>query len=1319
MKKIIKLFTFAFIFASASAAVPLHWTVETSRATPTTFEAYQGETLALEASLQSYGKPLEAPSNYSLYWQTNGMGSTYWSVPCPVPTSSLVGAPTNVLFATWSPTNDVGAKVYNCFIGQPGTIYHAAFQLRLRPSPGATPNVLPLPVKTLDFSKVFVLNPPYYTKVEADTRISNATNAIRRVNGAARILPKYLWCRDFYDSYPDDAKVYYDSRSNENVAAMCSSVRDGGFLYRNFDYPFDDRAEFVVRMAAGPNRFASVGVAQVGTNLTENFVTSGNPSRCYKWLPGATVDGINENGVACNINVVDGDPQTSGWHNTGDLHPLAAIRWILDNATNAQHAATYIAENIRFPQGWKQNFHYMISDESETYIVENGYANKVTGRAALTNFQLYPTRGSGEGQERYDSLMDGANITSQWWTLTYTANGYRASDLPGITGETLTQLFNYWENNPRESHRGETFGDQSWWQTIHTSIYDISNRIIRVAVQETDDWHVFQVPNSGVDEDLIRKIAEDASRNKLEGPTVAPSTDEEDRGKAADAKDVGDRLEEKLGLEGGEMSGDIGMGGHGLYGVGYIEAEGPIETTGDVIVGGSASFGGEVSVDLDLKTARDLYAEGDAFIGGDATVNGGLSAGSSTIGQVGLENGDVSYIYNGMYRNITDLHAAVGGKLDIEKTSGYWTGSKTYAKFDIVTKLNSSNFYVSLADGNAGHEPTASSTWWRSYTSLVDAAKFVNGSKIDAGIAEAKSYTDDATNGLGRTIQQSVTTTATSVATTIATRVAQENLSYLDHVTSPDPDYYMNGTAGGVTGYGYTYTTLDGSGHKHLAAWVPKVSGSFEVYDYGWGDRNPFVDWIRSKMGSTSIPILDNCKTEITGIGANTLADGTSRFREISEDVTFNRKSVNDDYYYYGDEELPILPITINITATTLEYYYYSGAYFNYVSIEEPGGWSYYWYDQYDGYEYTMYNFNVDYYYDSYCEISYQYSYYDWNYGEQVEGCAQFEVSFYNPSVGEYEFKKFGKVGEWLTTDYLNDHPFTNERFFTRTGRDGEYGDGPGYLVTKVGGMDQDIKIVSPTFTAAITGSGYSISNGTPSYVHTFSRGGMSDLFADPMGYLYRPPLKDLISAHGSNTADRCATANWAMLVCPFDQDTKANCDYAYRINVTGLDHASGIGGIVDTHADEPFRVCPELTYESQIVSGIPVTGWPSSTNFFTRYTISAPFSVVSTTIATGNHSAELVLRYEVMAERFVTPSDQTKEFAVLAATTTYQGVFKVQVTAAANAYENVFKKYARILTDRNNGMIYDDILNRWFRIRVRNGCSFLEVVPEVSWEGY
>ena len=127
---------------SLPAAVPLRWTVETSRAQVAQFEAYRGETLNLEATMQSYGSPLATPVQPSLYWQTNGMGAAWWTAPAT--------ASGNVLRATWSPTNDCGGTVYNCFIGGPDATYRAAFRLRMLPSPGFTPNHLKLPTVTYD-----------------------------------------------------------------------------------------------------------------------------------------------------------------------------------------------------------------------------------------------------------------------------------------------------------------------------------------------------------------------------------------------------------------------------------------------------------------------------------------------------------------------------------------------------------------------------------------------------------------------------------------------------------------------------------------------------------------------------------------------------------------------------------------------------------------------------------------------------------------------------------------------------------------------------------------------------------------------------------------------------------------------------------------------------------------------------------------------------------------------------------------------------------------------------------------------------------------
>lgn len=139
---ILALFTIHSSLFTLPAAVPLRWTVETSRAQVAQFEAYRGETLDLEATMQSYGSPLATPVQPSLYWQTNGMGAAWWTAPAT--------ASGNVLRATWSPTNDCGGTVYNCFIGGPDATYRAAFRLRMLPSPGFTPNHLKLPTVTYD-----------------------------------------------------------------------------------------------------------------------------------------------------------------------------------------------------------------------------------------------------------------------------------------------------------------------------------------------------------------------------------------------------------------------------------------------------------------------------------------------------------------------------------------------------------------------------------------------------------------------------------------------------------------------------------------------------------------------------------------------------------------------------------------------------------------------------------------------------------------------------------------------------------------------------------------------------------------------------------------------------------------------------------------------------------------------------------------------------------------------------------------------------------------------------------------------------------------
>ena len=185
---ILALFTIHSSLFTLPAAVPLRWTVETSRAQVAQFEAYRGETLDLEATMKSYGSPLATPAQPSLYWQTNGMGAAWWTTPAT--------ASGNVLRATWSPTNDCGGTVYNCFIGGPDATYRAAFRLRMLPSPGFTPNHIPLPTVKAESDPFFSawLATNEFSSAGVDTNavndlITSATNGLATAADLAGHVP--------------------------------------------------------------------------------------------------------------------------------------------------------------------------------------------------------------------------------------------------------------------------------------------------------------------------------------------------------------------------------------------------------------------------------------------------------------------------------------------------------------------------------------------------------------------------------------------------------------------------------------------------------------------------------------------------------------------------------------------------------------------------------------------------------------------------------------------------------------------------------------------------------------------------------------------------------------------------------------------------------------------------------------------------------------------------------------------------------------------------------------------------------------------------
>lgn len=155
---------FSLLTLHSSAAVPLRWTVETSRTSLAQLEAYHGETLDIAATMLTYGKPLSLDGKTAvLYYQTNGMEQAWWSV-----NGTCSGSTARV---TFTPAMDPGASILNLFLSvqDGGNNYRAHARLKMLGSPGADAHVIEPPIVTLDFSRIgIILNAPYYTKAEAD-----------------------------------------------------------------------------------------------------------------------------------------------------------------------------------------------------------------------------------------------------------------------------------------------------------------------------------------------------------------------------------------------------------------------------------------------------------------------------------------------------------------------------------------------------------------------------------------------------------------------------------------------------------------------------------------------------------------------------------------------------------------------------------------------------------------------------------------------------------------------------------------------------------------------------------------------------------------------------------------------------------------------------------------------------------------------------------------------------------------------------------------------------------------------------------------------
>ena len=333
------------------------------------------------------------------------------------------------------------------------------------------------------------------------------------------------------DGYGTEAPVIPDNGPAELFS--CSSVRNGNFYGRNLDFKINEICEFIVRTRATAERkHASIAVANpVFLDITNEKVSAGLTDEALKSIPWMTMDGINDAGLVCNINVVNKNDIAENAHihtNPGkpEIMVMFLVRALLDNCGSVQEAKEFIKDHDIVPVPARMagvwDCHFMIADADNTVVVEftgeKGSEVKFVETNIMTNFYHHMYEASGEypphacGVERYEILKanyNSANTMEGMWELlkkVHFTQTYRESTEPFWCSEYYDAIpsfeehpMEYWtkekvleqEMPAREVEAYEVFektGEydpkDGLWFTTHNSTYDIANRSLWVTIRE-------------------------------------------------------------------------------------------------------------------------------------------------------------------------------------------------------------------------------------------------------------------------------------------------------------------------------------------------------------------------------------------------------------------------------------------------------------------------------------------------------------------------------------------------------------------------------------------------------------------------------------------------------------------------------------------------------------------------------------------------------------------------------------------------------------------------------------------------------------------
>lgn len=350
---------------------------------------------------------------------------------------------------------------------------------------------------------------------------------------------------------------YFKENEVESGGA-CSSVRVGNIYGRNYDWTYNDDATFIVRTPHTKEHYAVIGVTGSISGFTDEFVKSREQIEEYKIVPFRIVDGVNEKGLFCNVNVVHLEDKERPTHTEptvsleqevcGDM----LVRYILDKFDNATTAVNYIKEHISIYLSQSKidagfDCHWMIGDKHNTYVLEivddsvviieqnimtNFYINGVTFNEDGTVYTQYTqdsehnaittnnVQAYGSGLERYNLIVNSikesftrqdmrALLDDLKYSRTYTSvkdANFWYSEYTNEPSEELSldikvdteynnSILNNYLNVVLSGYPSRERGD-SYWQTTHSSVYDLDKKVLYLVSQEDGEEIAFSLYRS-------------------------------------------------------------------------------------------------------------------------------------------------------------------------------------------------------------------------------------------------------------------------------------------------------------------------------------------------------------------------------------------------------------------------------------------------------------------------------------------------------------------------------------------------------------------------------------------------------------------------------------------------------------------------------------------------------------------------------------------------------------------------------------------------------------------------------------------------------